>query len=51
MKVFLSYADADKEFVKDLASRLSKAGYEVWDPDWEVLPGDNLPLKIGEALK
>lgn len=51
MKVFLSYADADKEFVKDLASRLSKEGYEVWDPDWEVLPGDNLPLKIGEALK
>jgi TIR domain len=40
-----------KEFVKDLASRLSKEGYEVWDPDWEVLPGDNLPLKIGEALK
>ena len=32
MKVFLSYADADKEFVKDLASRLSKEGYEVWIP-------------------
>ena len=28
MKVFLSYADADKEFVKDFASRLSKEVYD-----------------------
>jgi hypothetical protein len=51
MKVFLSYADEDRVFAKDLASRLSKAGYEVWDPDREVLPGDNWPQKIGEALE
>jgi len=40
-----------KEFAQDLAARLSKAGYDVWDLDREVYPGDNWPLKIGEALK
>lgn len=51
MKVFLSYVESDKEFAQDLAARLSKEGYEVWDPNREVYPGDNWPLKIGEALQ
>jgi dienelactone hydrolase len=33
MEVFLSYVDTDKEFVKDVASRLSREGYDVWNPD------------------
>ena len=51
MQVFLSYSDADRDFARQLASQLSKRGCEVWDPSDQVFPGDNGPLKIGEALK
>ena len=51
MKVFLSYANRDRDLAKDLASRLSDAGFEVWYADAHALPGDNLPLKTGEALE
>ena len=51
MQVFLSYSEADRDFARQLASQLSKRGCEVWDPSDQVFPGDNGPLKIGEALK
>ncbi|MBI2820092.1 MAG: toll/interleukin-1 receptor domain-containing protein [Acidobacteria bacterium] len=51
MQVFLSYSDADRDFARRLASQLSKRGCEVWDPSEQLFPGDNWPLKIGEALK
>ena len=51
MQVFLSYSDADRDFARQLASQLSKRGCEVWDPSDQLFPGDNGPLKIGEALK
>jgi hypothetical protein len=50
MKVFISYAAQDRELAKDLASRLSEADFSVWYADEHALPGDNLPLKTGEAL-
>jgi hypothetical protein len=51
MRVFLSYATADEDFAKQLASHLSKQGCEVWDPSEQLFPGDNWLLKIGEALR
>ena len=51
MQVFLSYSDADRGFARQLASQLSKRGCEVWDPSDQLFPGDNWPLKIGEALQ
>ena len=51
MQVFLSYSDADRDFARELASQLSKRGCEVWDPSDQLFPGDNWPLKTGEALK
>lgn len=51
MRVFLSYTAADKDFAKQLASHLSNQGCDVWDPSDQLFPGDNWPLKIGEALK
>lgn len=51
MQVFLSYSEADREFARQLASQLSKRGYDVWDPGDQLFPGDNWPLKIGEALQ
>lgn len=51
MQVFLSYSEADREFARKLSSQLSKRGLQVWDPSDHLFPGDNWPLKIGEALQ
>lgn len=51
MQVFLSYAPSDEVFAKALSSQLTRRGLSVWSPGEEVLPGDNVWLRIGEALK
>lgn len=51
MQIFLSYAHADEAFAKALASQLQRRGFSVWSPAEEVLPGDNVWLQTGEALK
>jgi hypothetical protein len=51
LKVFLSYAQGDEDFAKDLATRLSEAGLQVIDPRGEASAGDNLHLKVGQALE
>ncbi|HEV3257522.1 MAG TPA: toll/interleukin-1 receptor domain-containing protein [Gemmataceae bacterium] len=51
MQVFISYASPDREFARELASRLSEAGFEVLDPEHDVSGGENIPLKIGRALE
>ena len=51
MKIFLSYAVTDREFARELASHLARRGYDVWDPETELLPGENYGLKLGKALK
>jgi len=51
MSVFISYALEDQEWARELMSRLSESGIEVWDPAAQVFPGDNWALKIGQALE
>jgi len=51
MQVFLSYAPSDEAFAKALSAQLSRRGLSVWSAGDEVLPGDNVWLRIGEALK
>jgi len=51
MRIFISYTANDRNFAKELGAHLSKWGFEVWDPSEQLLPGDNWPLKIGEALE
>jgi hypothetical protein len=51
VKVFLSYALEDQELARDLATRLSEQGYEVWFDEWQILPGDNFAKRIGQALE
>ena len=51
MQIFLSYHHSDEAFAKALASQLTKRGLSVWSPADEILPGDNVWLRIGEALK
>lgn len=51
MQIFLSYARADEEFAKTLATHLSRRGFSVWSPEEELLPGDNVWSRIGKALE
>ena len=51
MKVFLSYADRDEQFAKDLATRLSDVGHDVWYPANRIFLGDNWALEVGKALQ
>lgn len=51
MQIFLSYARADEDVAKTLSSYLVRRGLSVWRPESEILPGDNVWLRTGEALK
>lgn len=50
-KVFLSYAQADREVAREIAAQLSEAGLAVWDPEQELLPGAEWTSELGEALE
>lgn len=51
MQVFLSHTPDDRDLARGVASALREAGFEVWDPETEILPGDNWAEKIGQALE
>jgi hypothetical protein len=51
MQIFLSYSQADRTFAKALTSQLERRGFSVWSSGEDVLPGDNVWLRTGEALK
>src|SRR2546426_6577819 len=51
MQVFISYSLKDQAIAKELSSGLSAEGVRVWLAAEEVLPGENLPLEIGKALR
>jgi hypothetical protein len=48
MKVFLSYAESDREIARELASHLEEAGHRVWFAD--NAPGEDWILRVGKAL-
>lgn len=49
-KVFLSYARSDRETVKKVGRELRQAGFEVWDPDEQILPGADWSSELKMAL-
>lgn len=51
MSVFISHSNEDQKFVNELRALLGRGGLEVWNPDVEVLPGDNWLLETGAALE
>jgi len=51
MQVFLSYAHPDRALAHALAADLKQRGLVVWSHDTELLPGDNIWLRNGEALR
>ena len=48
-KIFLSHSSADEDFARELATRLSEAGFGVWS-DQELLPGENWAQEVAHAL-
>jgi hypothetical protein len=51
MRVYLSHAQEDRDFARDLASRLEGQGLDVWFAADETMPGENVALIVGEALE
>ena len=51
MKVFLSYAQSDREVARNLATHLEEAGHKVWFADNALFPGQNIALEVGKALE
>lgn len=50
MKVFISHAEKDRDFARELASTLSAAGFETWF-DNLVVPGENIHQAFAQALE
>ena len=49
-QIFISYADPDQEFARELGKKLSTYGLTVWSADVELATGENWALEIGKAL-
>jgi hypothetical protein len=48
--VFISYSAKDMPLVRPLAERLRQDGLRVWFDEWEIKPGDSIPVKIEAGL-
>lgn len=51
MKVFISHAHKDAALARKVASILRESGLDVWDQEYEIMPGENWAEKISQALK
>lgn len=49
--VFLSHSSKDKAVVRAIAERLRNDGLRVWFDEWEIRPGDIIPVKIEHGLE
>ena len=49
-RVFLSYAQADKDTAQQIAAALRTSGLRLWFDEWELAPGDSIAHRIDEAL-
>ena len=50
MRIYISHANQDNDLARTLVQQLAQAGFDVWNPDEEIGPGDNWGSKIGQAL-
>ncbi len=51
MKVFLSYADSERDLARELADRLTGAGVQVWFDEREIAAGENWAEAVQRALE
>jgi hypothetical protein len=50
MRVFISYADKERDLARELAHRLAGAGLQVWSADEEIGAGENWAAATQRAL-
>jgi hypothetical protein len=50
-RVFLAYASEDREDVKRLCGELQQAGFDPWMDEEKLLPGQNWPRAIEQAIE
>jgi hypothetical protein len=50
-RVFLAYASEDREQVKKLCGELQQAGFDPWMDEEKLLPGQNWPRAIEQAIE
>ena len=50
MKIWITYASEDKEFVERLRTFLKQSNLEILDVENEILPGDNIIVAIADAI-
>jgi hypothetical protein len=51
MRIFISYTLGDHHFAHVMREVLVKEGFDVWDPDRDLLPGSNWLTETGRALE
>ena len=51
MKVFISYADTDREVAQRVSQSLKADGLSVWSDEDEVFPGDNWAAKVAQGVE
>jgi hypothetical protein len=51
MKVFISHAHKDAPLARKVATILRETGLDVWNEDYEIMPGENWAEKISQALR
>jgi hypothetical protein len=49
-RIFLSHASEDSQAAREITEVLHKGGFEVWDPNLELLPGAKWASSIQNAL-
>ena len=50
VKIFISHASQDKEFVRQLGRDLAELGHYPWLDEWEIKVGECIPTKIQQGL-
>jgi len=50
MQIFLSHANSEASFARELAEKLIEAGFGVWSDEMNLPPGENWAKAIGKAL-
>lgn len=51
MRVFISHAHEDQNAASRIRAVLTEKGFDVWDPDRQILPGSNWLVETGQALE
>ena len=51
MKVFISHSHKNSTLARKVGKALERAGWDVWDDEQGILPGDNWAEKIARALE